>query len=86
MTYTYKPSGVCSKKIQVELEGDIIKHVTVTGGCSGNSQGVSRLVEGMNVHDTIERLKGVRCGLKPTSCPDQISVALRLALREEKGA
>ena len=82
MTYTYKPAGVCSRKIQVELEGNTICKVTFTGGCNGNTTGVSRLVEGMDAQEAISRLRGIRCGFKPTSCPDQLSVALRLALQE----
>ena len=72
----YKTSGTCSSAINLELEGDIIKSVSLTGGCNGNLQGISRLVEGMKVEDAISRLKGIRCGFKNTSCPDQLARAL----------
>ena len=71
MTYSYAPKGVCSSRIDLELEGDIIKSVQFTGGCNGNLQGISRLVQGMKAEDAIARLEGIRCGWKPTSCPDQ---------------
>ena len=76
----YKTSGTCSSAINLEVEGDIIKSVSFTGGCNGNLQGISRLVEGMKVEDAISRLKGIRCGFKNTSCPDQLSKALKEAL------
>ena len=77
MTYTYTPKGVCSRKMTVELdEGGVIKAVRVDGGCSGNLQGISRLVVGMTAQDAIERMRGIRCGMKPTSCPDQLAKAL----------
>lgn len=72
----YKTSGTCSSAINLEVEGDIIKSVSFTGGCNGNLQGISRLVEGMRVEDAISRLKGIRCGFKNTSCPDQLARAL----------
>ena len=77
----YKTSGTCSSAINLEVEGDIIKSVSFTGGCNGNLQGISRLVEGMKVEDAISRLKGIRCGFKNTSCPDQLSKALKEALK-----
>ena len=83
MTYTYQPKGVCSRQMVVELEGNTIKSVEVLGGCNGNLQGISRLVEGMDAHEAIRRLQGIRCGYKSTSCPDQLSVALKKALGEE---
>ena len=73
----YKTSGTCSSAINLEVEGDIIKSVSFTGGCNGNLQGISRLVEGMKVEDAISRLKGIRCGFKNTSCPDQLAKALK---------
>lgn len=76
----YRPKGVCSQNIIVELDGDMIKHVEFIGGCSGNTQGVARLVEGMKAEDAIARLEGIRCGMRPTSCPDQLSKALKKAL------
>ena len=72
----YKTSGTCSSAINLEVEGDIIKSVSFTGGCNGNLQGISRLVEGMKVEDANSRLKGIRCGFKNTSCPDQLARAL----------
>lgn len=76
----YRPKGVCSQNIIVELDGDVIKHVEFVGGCSGNTQGISKLVEGMKAQEAIRRLEGIRCGMRPTSCPDQLSKALKKAL------
>ena len=73
----FRPQGVCSQLINVELDGDTIKSVEFVGGCSGNTQGVARLVEGMNVDEAIRRLDGIKCGFKPTSCPDQLAQALK---------
>ena len=73
MTYTYTPTGVCSSKIDLELENGVIRSVVFTGGCNGNLQGISRLVTGMTAQEAIERLQGIQCGWKPTSCPDQLS-------------
>lgn len=72
----YRPSGVCSSAIDIEVDGDVIRSVVFTGGCHGNLQGISKLVEGMKVEDAISRLKGIRCGFKNTSCPDQLAQAL----------
>ena len=80
MTITYRPKGVCSRLMRVEVEDGIIRQVEVLGGCSGNLQGISRLLVGMPVQQAIERMEGVRCGGKPTSCPDQLAKALRQAL------
>ena len=80
MTITYRPKGVCSRLMRVEVEDGIILQVEVQGGCSGNLQGISRLLVGMPVQQAIERMEGVRCGGKPTSCPDQLAKALRQAL------
>ena len=80
--FTYYPSGVCSQMIEIELDGDIIKDVVFTGGCHGNLQAVSRLVVGLTTDQAIERLEGIRCGFKPTSCPDQLAKALRAARGE----
>ena len=80
MTITYRPKGVCSRLMRVEVEYGIIRQVEVQGGCSGNLQGISRLLVGMPVQQAIERMEGVRCGGKPTSCPDQLAKALRQAL------
>ncbi len=78
----FRPSGVCSSLIEVELDGKIIKKVVFTGGCNGNTQGVSRLVEGMDAEEAIQKLEGIRCGYKPTSCPDQLAKALKQAIAE----
>lgn len=75
----YKPFGVCSQLIRVEVEDNTVKSAEFVGGCSGNTQGVARLVTGMNVDEAISRLEGIRCGFKSTSCPDQLAKALRLA-------
>ena len=80
MTITYRPKGVCSRLMRVEVEDGIIRQVEVQGGCSGNLQGISRLLVGMPVQQAFERMEGVRCGGKPTSCPDQLAKALRQAL------
>ncbi len=80
MKYTYIPRGVCSRMIEVEIEDDIITTCRFIGGCSGNTQGVSRLVVGMDVYDAIERLEGIDCGGRGTSCPDQLATALKEAI------
>ena len=77
MTYTYRPEGVCSQLMEVEVEDGKIRRVEVVGGCSGNLQGISRLVVGMDVEEAISRMEGIRCGYKPTSCPDQLAKALK---------
>ncbi len=76
MTYEFTPSGVCSQKITFELDGDVVKNVKFTGGCNGNLKGIGALVEGMKKDEVIERLSGIRCGFKRTSCPDQLAKAL----------
>ena len=76
MSYLYKTKGTCSTMIEVELDGHIVKDVKFTGGCNGNLQGISALVKGMKPEEAISRLKGIRCGFKPTSCPDQLAHAL----------
>ena len=77
--FTYYPQGVCSQMIELELDGDIIKSVEFTGGCHGNLQAVSRLVVGLTVDEACDKLEGIRCGFKPTSCPDQLCKALKAA-------
>ena len=76
MEYTYEPKGVCSYEMVINIDGDTIKKVTIKGGCAGNTVGVSRLVEGMQIDEAIKRLKGIPCGMKGTSCPDQLARAL----------
>ena len=75
--FTYIPQGVCSKRFDFELEGDVITNVVITGGCPGNLAGIGRLAAGMTPEELIDRLQGIRCGGKPTSCPDQLATALR---------
>ena len=77
---TFYPQGVCSMMIEIELEGEMIKEVIFTGGCNGNLNGISKLIKGMNAREVIEKLEGTRCGMNETSCPDQLSKALRQAL------
>lgn len=72
----YNPQGVCSKAIDIEVEDGVIKSVEFTGGCNGNTQGISKLVVGMKAEDAIQRLRGIKCGFKNTSCPDQLACAL----------
>ncbi len=79
MQYEYKTKGTCSQKIFFEIEDGKVRNVQFLGGCNGNLQGLSKLVEGMNVADVIERIEGIRCGMKPTSCPDQLAKALKEA-------
>ena len=79
MELDYRTRGTCSSNIHVELDGRQIKRVVFTGGCNGNLQGISRLVEGMDIDDVIARVRGIRCGMKPTSCPDQLARALEQA-------
>lgn len=73
----YQPKGVCSSAIDIEVEDDVIKSVSFTGGCNGNLQGISTLVQGMKVEDAIAKLGGIKCGFKNTSCPDQLAQALQ---------
>lgn len=77
MRIDYQTEGTCSTRIEVEVEDGIVKDVRYTGGCNGNLQGISALVKGMPVSEVIARLEGIRCGSKPTSCPDQLCKALR---------
>ncbi len=80
MTHIYRPRGVCSSRMSVEIEDGIIRNVTISGGCSGNLQGISKLVVGMDANEAISRMEGIKCGMKQTSCPDQLSLALRQCL------
>ena len=83
MTFTYKNKGVCSRSTEIELNPDhTIASVKVEGGCNGNLKGISQLLVGMKAEDAIARMEGLRCGRKPTSCPDQIAQALKGALRQ----
>lgn len=80
--FTFRPQGVCSQLIEIETEGNIIQDVRFTGGCNGNLQGISALLKGMTVENAIDRLSGIHCGFKDTSCPDQLSKALK-AMQEQ---
>lgn len=79
MRYTYKTSGTCSKRIDFDIDDNIISNVEFTGGCNGNTQGVCSLVDGMTVEQIEKKLKDIKCGMKGTSCPDQLSKAVREA-------
>ena len=79
-TYQYRPQGVCSNLIEVSVEDGVIRDVKIAGGCSGNSQGISALVRGMKVEDAVSRMEGIKCGMKATSCPDQLAKALKQVL------
>lgn len=74
---TYEPKGVCSRKINILVEDGIIREASFVGGCSGNTQGLCALLTGMSVEEAIKRLEGIKCGPRPTSCPDQLSRALK---------
>ena len=77
MTFNYSPKGVCSKRFIIEVNDGIVGEVKIMGGCSGNLQGIASLLRGMKVEDAIERMEGIRCGFKATSCPDQLAQALK---------
>ncbi len=81
-TFTYKTSGVCSRQIDLEMDGHVIRKVTFTGGCHGNTQGVAALAVGMTAEEYISRCAGIRCGMKSTSCPDQLARALQAYLAQ----
>lgn len=83
MVYKFRPTGVCSMEMIVEIEDDIIKNAEIVGGCPGNTLGVSRLVIGMKIDEVINLLKGIPCGKKPTSCPDQLARGLEKIKQEE---
>ena len=76
MEYRYNPEGVCSREIIIQMDGEIIKSVKIVGGCPGNTLAVSAMVEGRKIDEVIEKLKGIPCGLRGTSCPDQLARAL----------
>ena len=82
MTYKYKPHGVCARGITFDIEDNVVKNIEFAGGCSGNTQGVSALAEGMDADELIEKLAGIRCGFKNTSCPDQLAKAVAEALQK----
>lgn len=76
MQYSYKPHGVCSRMISFDIEDNIVKNISFSGGCSGNTKGLAALAEGMTADEIIARLSGIRCGFKGTSCPDQLAKAV----------
>ena len=79
MQFTYKTKGTCSQMITFEVNNNIVSNVTYYGGCNGNLKGIAKLVEGMNIDEVIARLEGIQCGMKATSCPDQLAQALKEA-------
>lgn len=82
MTYSYTPKGVCSRKMEFDIEDGVVRSVRVEGGCNGNLKGICALVEGMRAEDAAARMRGIRCGNKPTSCPDQMALGIAEALEE----
>lgn len=78
----YKTSGTCSRMVVIDIEDGIVTDCSFVGGCSGNTQGVASLVKGMKVEDAVARLKGIKCGFKTTSCPDQLALAIEKAINE----
>lgn len=82
MKYTYYTSGTCSQQIDFEIEDGKLRNVMFAGGCHGNLQGIARLVEGMDCNEVIAKLEGIRCGFKVTSCPDQLSRAIKEAMKK----
>lgn len=85
MNYTYKTNGTCSRVIDLEIENDKLVNVSFQGGCNGNLKGIGQLVKGMSVDEVIERLEGIRCGFKSTSCPDQLAQALKNYKNSKQG-
>ncbi len=83
MEFKYRTSGVCSREIKFELENGIVKNVSFFGGCNGNLKGIAALVEGKKAEEVIPVIKGIKCGFKSTSCPDQLALALTEALNEQ---
>lgn len=83
MEYKYKTRGTCSSEMIVELDGDIVKSVEIIGGCNGNTKGICSLVQGMKTDEVIRRLRGIQCGFKTTSCPDQLANALLEAQKRQ---
>lgn len=82
MKYSYTTKGTCARRIDLELDGDVVRSVEFIGGCNGNTKGIAALVKGMKVDDVIARCEGIRCGMKPTSCPDQLTCALKEAMAQ----
>lgn len=80
--YEYIPKGVCSRKIDFDIDNGIVKNVSFVGGCNGNTQGIGKLVEGMKATEVAQRLKGLNCNGRGTSCPDQLAIAITNAINE----
>ena len=83
MQYRFRPQGVCSQEMYITVEDGIIQNLQVLGGCSGNLQGIGKLVVGMKAEEAAKRLRGIRCGYKPTSCPDQLAIALEQIMAQD---
>ena len=86
MKYTYKTKGTCSRSIDIDVADGVINSVKFVGGCPGNTSGIAKLVKGMKMDDVIEKLRGTRCAIKPTSCPDQLAIALTQIKEQEQKA
>lgn len=84
MKYTYRTKGTCSRSITFDIEDGVVRNVQFEGGCNGNLKGIGAIVDGMKVGDVIDKLSGIRCGFKSTSCPDQLAQALREATHNEQ--
>lgn len=84
-TFIYRPKGVCSQEMRFEIDGDVIRSVTIVGGCAGNLLGISRIMKDKKISEIMNVFEGVRCGVKQTSCPDQISKALKAYVEEYLG-
>lgn len=83
--FVYKTKGTCSQEIHVELDGNTVKSVKFIGGCNGNTKGVAKLAEGLTVDEVTEKLSGIKCGFKSTSCPDQLALAVKMAKEAQNG-
>lgn len=84
MKHTYKPKGVCSSQVEFELDGNVVKNISFRGGCNGNLKAIAALAEGMTVDQITERVQGITCGFKKTSCSDQLAHALMDAAAKEQ--
>ncbi len=86
MKTTFKTKGICARAIEIEIDGNILKDVNFVGGCPGNLIGISSLVKGMELNEVITRLRGIPCGTKMTSCPDQLAIAIEEIIANQKSA
>ena len=84
MTIEYRPQGICARYMRVTVEEGIVGDVVIEGGCDGNHKGIISLVKGMKAADAVERMRGIRCGMRPSSCPDQLAIAIAACAEEEK--